>query len=817
MNGNTVFTRSPITRIIKYVSAKCGEGKTYSVCKNIVDTISDCNYLYVAPTIELVQQFSSMMEREFDLNCITLHTNNSENVKANILSTMECAGEHGTALAITWAAFQELGYRPGHKNFKVYVDEVPQLDQLFEMRVPYNTQLFEDYLKILPFNDALGLVAPRDRGKLRYFLEKKCLNDDVYSIYYDLFKAVYKSEREVYVDWASWERLCEEKVVSSHQDGNVVYFLSLLSATLFRGVTLLGANIEQSMMYLWLSKNYGMSFEKDSEIYPMLRRGPALGSRVRILYCIHGKKWSKTLGKKTDDNGLSVYSAIEQAVIDTFGNAPFLLVVNNGYQGQLSSLTNAERIPVDTKGINCYKKHDKIAILPALNRAPKHMAMLRELGIPNDCVDISTGLEMVYQCAMRTSLRDPSSTRTVDIIVPTNFEADFLIEMFGEGTQKRHISDLEFVEYKPLSAVQMNSRHKAKKVSKQYLPVGVSKSEENSQNGEVLPYSFKATSNHNRSHNFTPNSQGCYLTFHADTFAKREEHFEQRYIDFTQFGKDMKVISRNIVSKKTEGFMVNSSVYEVPENYEGYRRGENFVASSMLVLDFDGGNLSIQNFEDIFWHKAGRGRQWTFIICNSFSRSSSDPNRFRVFMPFSDPVFCIDQYGAVYDSILRRLEGHGYTEESMKLDRNSRSPIQSYWMPCTNRLFPECAYFNKFGFKKKELKQCLINPSNYSVTQKMWSNAEKVVPVNGSEKAGMSPSEKQAKISAIRSEYQAIPSGSGNRNNAFYVCGLKLSNYMSLADVESQLTQLAGGESKILGRIPGVIASIEKRRANEAA
>ena len=62
----------------------------------------------------------------------------------------------------------------------------------------------------------------------------------------------------------------------------------------------------------------------------------------------------------------------------------------------------------------------------------------------------------------------------------------------------------------------------------------------------------------------------------------------------------------------------------------GYRTQKNFSFSSMLVLDFDNGNLSPEKFEDIFWHKAGKGLKRSFIICNSFSRSSKQPNRFRV-------------------------------------------------------------------------------------------------------------------------------------------------------------------------------------------
>jgi hypothetical protein len=45
----------------------------------------------------------------------------------------------------------------------------------------------------------------------------------------------------------------------------------------------------------------------------------------------------------------------------------------------------------------------------------------------------------------------------------------------------------------------------------------------------------------------------------------------------------------------------------------------------MLVLDFDNGALSPEQFVEIFWTKAGRAGKRSFIICNTFSRSPEEP------------------------------------------------------------------------------------------------------------------------------------------------------------------------------------------------
>ena len=58
--------------------------------------------------------------------------------------------------------------------------------------------------------------------------------------------------------------------------------------------------------------------------------------------------------------------------------------------------------------------------------------------------------------------------------------------------------------------------------------------------------------------------------------------------------------------------------------------------ASMLVLDFDNGKISPEKFEDIFWHKAGKGLKRSFIICNSFSRSPRTAKSLPCYVPLQE-------------------------------------------------------------------------------------------------------------------------------------------------------------------------------------
>ena len=141
-----------------------------------------------------------------------------------------------------------------------------------------------------------------------------------------------------------------------------------------------------------------------------------------------------------------------------------------------------------------------------------------------------------------------------------------------------------------------------------------------------------------------------------------------------------------------------------------------FKQSSFMVLDFDNGNLSPDDFVRIFWREAKRGHKRSFVICNSFSRSPEKPNSFRVIMFYKRPATTIDQHKAILASIVHRLEQNGFSADSAKLDPNCKSGIQSFYLPCTNKAHETWAFFEKYGTKTRDLERCAIDPADYEAT-----------------------------------------------------------------------------------------------------
>ena len=107
------------------------------------------------------------------------------------------------------------------------------------------------------------------------------------------------------------------------------------------------------------------------------------------------------------------------------------------------------------------------------------------------------------------------------------------------------------------------------------------------------------------------------------------------------------------------------TTFRIRDGEAGYRRQNNFRCAYGLVLDFDNGLLSPEEFERIFWHDAGPLGKTSFIICNSFSRSAPQPNRYRVIVPFRNPCPSLELFQLVHDSLVERIRvvtGYGGVE-----------------------------------------------------------------------------------------------------------------------------------------------------------
>ena len=123
-------------KVIYYVGGACSSGKTFRACVFIEEHCKESNFLYVAPSNQLGEQTVKELRRR-GLNVCVINTGtHPKTVRREIIRALKEAPEYGVVLVVTWQAFVGLPYFPEEKNFRVIIDEIPQLDQFYPMRQP---------------------------------------------------------------------------------------------------------------------------------------------------------------------------------------------------------------------------------------------------------------------------------------------------------------------------------------------------------------------------------------------------------------------------------------------------------------------------------------------------------------------------------------------------------------------------------------------------------------------------------------------------------------------------------------------------------
>jgi hypothetical protein len=798
--------------IVRSVSAPCSAGKTHAVCGHIAEqlgvgdnkrsakgrtdgtrlgvpirpALNELNlgrqsHLYVAPSIKLLKEVAAQLEAlRLRPRIVTSETYPGQAVRT-LVEHIKDLGRHGVVVLTTHESYLRLPYFHRRQDWHVWIDEVPQVDRYHAPRLPRHHRLVAEHLRIeRVINEQVALVVPSHPGRLKRFLEQPA--DDVEEAVLDVLRDALSPFRDLFVSTETWTRVIERQEIAAGDDANQVRFVSLLNAEAFRGATLLGANIERSMLYYWLTR-WGVTFVEHEDIVKRLRYRayPAeIADRVQISYCLDKRAFSKTWRDALAEDGRRNIESIEELVLQELGDERFLLVCNNDYDGRLLSSPNCQRLPTVAHGLNAFQDHTTIVFLAALHRTPQHNRLLKALGIGPDVVQTSTAYEVLHQCVMRTQLRVPGATAPVHIIVPDRFCADFLVQIFGP-VQVKKIGEFVFETREPLSPTDRNRR------------------------SQFFGWKSEMFTGRRDRGSGRPSTE-IVVTYQNDPFAVGEDEFTVDRVELLQFVKELGAAAKAPLDSKDESVMFCLTEFDPTRDPEGYRRQANFVRSYGLVLDFDGGSLSPEEFDRIFWSEAGTTGKRSFIITNSFSRSAANPNRFRVIFPFKVPATSLAEFQAVYDSLVNRLRDHGHTVESMKLDTQCRSGIHPFWVPCTNRAHPEWAFFRKHGLDRaRDIERYAIDPSTYLPTA-----GEEPEPFRCRRPGGSRPRPSEARRSEIlvelRYQYGGMRTG---RHTSVLSAGNRLAGAgFTETETEGHLHDLFGQDREIAIKIRDVVRKL---------
>ena len=448
-------------------------------------------------------------------------------------------------------------------------------------------------------------------------------------------------------------------------------------------------------------------------------------------YLIDGK-FSKTKAKALTLSGSTLKDEMDQIVLHEFKDQSFIRLINNDDSGLLKQAPNGTKLPAKSSGLNDYLNFTYFVCTAAYNRDHTDHTMHKALGFSEDCIRHTTQIEPVHQALMRSKLRVYDSTNPVKAIVADPYVANCLANIIGCATPSK-LGDLQVlinskennkVKALPLTKTQMNRRSDANRyfndlgleelnheyigsndvlMGYQYLnirdikhPTETTKEITDQPDciesrGKKRP--VKLAKQIREADQSKANEEFTFsITMHSSIYDTSVEAHRTPSFTLRDFlGRFKKFNSRHI-SEKKEARLFNPCEFSDFSPNEGFRTKSNFVSASAIVLDFDKGNMSPDMFEQFFWHEASDIDKMSFLICNSFSRSADQPNRFRVIIPLKQPITNINAYGTIVDHLNSRLHELVPEGVTVGLDEQCRNAVQSYYLPCTNRLYPE------FGF-----------------------------------------------------------------------------------------------------------------------
>jgi hypothetical protein len=656
-----------VTRPINFVSAKCGTGKTHWLAYLLADTNYCQNNLVAFPTRRLLKEFSKKLDKLKIGGFTGLHhkiiTSDTDprKVKKAVIEFLKQSDEIGSILLTTHKGLLDLPYFPNSNDWNVFIDEMPNVDTPYKFTLPENSNHLLDYIEVGKCAGESGktIVYPvRVKPNKKTALKNKVKghNDTVKESFIDLYRDLLSPYKDVYISENSLKTL----QTSGEQE---ILFISILKPRQFYNWTIMSANFEESILYIWFKNRHNILFNEFTSISKNLRSLP--DKKIQLFYYLD-RDYSMTMR----NNDWNVGQQIDHLLNDSCTcKDEWLYMANNDWD---FTPPEAIRIPPKAHGLNDYKHVTNIAINYTENKYPEHIRMLSALGLDPDEIKKGTYYQTLYQSVCRTEIRDPSKDSGCEFIVPDEGAADYLNTIFGEHSTVEKIGNIR-TGSPNLTKKQSDARYRNKKLVAKLLKTdGTS---------EVRDDIF-------------------FVTFHERVNGGKSSY--KRYKSYKHLFKQFSRLADNVLDLKEESRLINAGVFTTES---AARSHKNFVHSEMIILDFDNGKLSPEDFINVFWNDCDEKLRHTFFICNSWSRSESEPNRFRVFIPTSRTMNTISEYKTVYYYVLSRLVE---LESDLGLDPTSGSAVSGFYLPCTNINEQDWAFHDEYGTERELLPVDLI-------------------------------------------------------------------------------------------------------------
>lgn len=749
--------------IINYVTAPTAAGKTFALTQHIAASQSEKS-LIIVPTKKLAVQYDSEFLKNSINNYSVINSDTHEEVHSEITKKVKEINFKGEGiLIITLSSFLAIPidiFGNKQDEWNVYCDEIPAVDKFYSPCIPYNKHHLLDHIEL---GDSVTAEMSYIQPKIIYSNALSNItdyqevirrnNDDIDNVIKPILKDL-EDGYDILTDTSTFNNISNGIITDDIDAGdleygnkhNTFYFLSLMKPTRFFGwnsVTIMGANFEESMLHELWSRYYEVEFAKHPTLSNNLRfTTHGNGHILNIAYMQEGN-WSKYKGNKIIEGKECKEYFIEmaQGFFKEKGISDVISFMNNDDVEKYTPDTWT-KCPVVSHGLNTFQAYTGVYFAAALNRKPKHIAMLGEFGINADYATRCTSHEIVYQAISRCALRNLNNTQEIFAVVADKTMAEALSRLYI-GCKIGPIDGV-LKETKPMTKNERDHKNRRQKLINHRLLQGTifKMSEIDNTFNELENWQIGATNSLYKEKcrtempkklslndliEYSPLDIQKKIPIYQTPFANKFSHpiGSHDHESVQNFVSDLESwFTNNVIASKEENYLLNSVIYKNKS-----RKLENALYATALYIDIDDGDLSPEEFHRIF----SKIHPISHIVCNSASRSADDLTRYRAIF-FVNEVMNDDTYRIVFNHICSLLQKCGYhtpkltsrekfeeycIKELIKnpdfkisgIDMSKNNLSSIFYAPCKIKGKEDYAFFWKFGTDARSVERYALNPT----------------------------------------------------------------------------------------------------------
>lgn len=413
------------------VSAPAGSGKTFALAEHAVKMAGEGHKVLICqPTKLLIQQTWKAIKRADPSALVhTIHSPelaNRSRVLAEVVAYMKAAEpSKGEVLLISQDSLNRLphAYRLA---WHLFVDEMPQGFEPFNKSVPETHRYLTQHIEL--GENVVGDIAPVIATGTEQLRTLSATEDDALLTYKGLADAILDDDKLVLV-----KRETFSKLTGGEKTDGIISFFSILQPSYlgdFKSVTVMGANLEETELYLLWQKLFDVTWKAHPQLTGLLRYNKhENGSRLTIKYFVDGG-WSKDFGGKPFGSA-TVFDEVCR-LMDAELDEDYVWQANKTVSD--AKFPSGIRLPNMSHGINLRASMtaNKVALVAATNHAKAASDFLTAIGFSAHEQKIIMQYQNEYQAMMRCSLRDPDATDDVTVCVVSEGSARWLEQQFPD-------------------------------------------------------------------------------------------------------------------------------------------------------------------------------------------------------------------------------------------------------------------------------------------------------------------------------------------------------------------------------------------------